>query len=1435
MGDEFNEYEHNDLTSLAVRIDEVLSSGGERRVYKFNVITADSTSVKLTVWDGSPASDVDWKLGEWYLLHDVLIKKWSSNIELNASNKTTAEQIESPDGKFNRQDQKNSVEIQSESSKRGISIIHTTDTYVDRKNMGRKARQEDFLSALEEIITTAIEIDVDLVLHTGNLFWSNSPQRHIIDSCKDILRRAASEDIPVRIVPGERDISRTPGIIERFENEGLLSQLEQGWHQFGSVGLFACGYNAEDDIEFSTESLPDGSSAYIAAFHNDLSSAKQNKRVKQIERTLGTNLSAILVGHRTDPLKQSKGETKILSPGTPEHIIGKRNVHESLPDPIFFHYDIGPSKLQINTYEINARRLVGFKLKISASDTKEAIDEVLSDQLPSDAATVFEITGEKSPTAISKKEIQKVVEEHVSLARGYDERTESAPRGDTPNIVINTDSGTTKSASDSLDSDIDNNSKINYDTKTSGDSTSKGNDSSQKIICPVSDCSFDGSLSRVIHHVTEQEDELHSWDSLGYQTSWHFRQDHTNGAETKQAPQNSEGDENDSAEQKSNLKKIPGIASTRRQALQKAGYEDVEAVASADVDELSDVPKISDRTARCIQETAKYVCGHQDTIAAELAETLAADPDEIAEAYSSLAPAIVTPEEAKRSLKLLFDENNDASVFDLTEYSIQYRHFLFEEGFTTISDIAQASIDDLTEAKYIGNGLAESIRETARDFEQRDTPDQDLVKDPDSITSQRTKSTSTALAAALDATESRIESDIEELVEHGTERVEAEVTVTAKYHPNSDTTTLWEIRSIGLNRGHHLYHAGFRTAADIAEASINELAAVPLMSEATARRVQESARDLSNQSADMVEQLTDEIEKDPEEYQESENDAGARDNFSEIDSLHSEKTFPSAMVERDQWLLWKETSDGRKIPRAPWKTNYELQFVDAMDPSNWTTFQDAIEWAEKLPHSYELAFCLTRDDPIVFIDLDNAIREGDVTATAQELINRANSYTATSTSGTGLHIFVTGELSDGIKAITDELADDDGSIEVYDRNRFVAMTGDHFPSTPETLTPGSGFIEYLESEYAQVSSKSPDKATTVPSRSREELRNIETTSDIQDVFDAIAQTRPSDIRMRSTQTEERHDGTLSYDPSWTTSESGTRLGVLDEIWIYRDGMIALDALQIVALEEGIITDERDYPDGSDFWEAVEKLRNRGASIPRYEPGVSSVEKDAVGSVEDLPPESDIAQIINYREPIREYLHPYDRDYQEKLALELAPIILDSVSSLGLSGAVAYRAAELYMTAHAANIVPGQSHECTIAAALRIASLEAGTPRPWEEIGKTLDEKPKSIRNKFQRILKETDLSDSIDASDLIVQPEQYVPYLTTKLNIDVDSAILDEVKTRLQQNNTGSGASPLAVAAGAFYAVLKESDRYSATQDDLAQAANISKVTIRNNYKEFLT
>lgn len=335
------------------------------------------------------------------------------------------------------------------------------------------------------------------------------------------------------------------------------------------------------------------------------------------------------------------------------------------------------------------------------------------------------------------------------------------------------------------------------------------------------------------------------------------------------------------------------------------------------------------------------------------------------------------------------------------------------------------------------------------------------------------------------------------------------------------------------------------------------------------------------------------------------------------------ETYPTDCCESavEQWLTWKPTDDGRKIPRAPYANPaHPDRYVSAQDPDVWTTFETASDWAQKLP-GHQLAFTIRDreeypEEELVLVDYDD-VRDpttGRVHPTVREHLEQATSYADVSPSGTGVHLLCRGTLPDGVKIIADALPTADGfpdaAIEVYESARFVTMTGRHLQATPTETRSSQVFLDELVDAYATVVAGTPDALLEEPETPKAELAALETTDDMQDVFDAIAQTTPADIRLDSPVTEERNDGSKSRDPSWTASESGTRLAEVDDGWIYREGMIGLDALQVVALEEGIIRDERTYPQGADFWDAVEALRDRGAHIPSYESSGQASKSDS---------------------------------------------------------------------------------------------------------------------------------------------------------------------------------------------------------------------------------
>lgn len=1316
----FDEYDHNDFISLVVKVKRILGTGGESRSCTLSVKIPEADSLKLIIWDRSPAAEVSWEQGEYYQLRDVLIKKWDSGVELNAANKTTAEKLETPESYSNSGGQP-AREHPAPGGNRGeVVFVHTTNTYLDRKNMGRKRRQEDYLAVFEETIQHAASIEADAILHTGNLFWSQSPSTQIVGHCRKVLTQATRSNIEFYLLYGERD-TKNKNILSTLSDDGLITHLTPGWNLVGDVAVF--GYDATTNHPVAGSTRPPNEAIiHLAAVCGDIQTSTRFSNLQHFASEISESLNAVLLGDQDSRVERVHEGIRVVSPGPPERIIGKKHIDTDNYSPRYVHiYRTDSEQFSVESYETSARPVSGFRLHLSPNVTLDEIDNVLSKQNLEKTAAIFEIEGQKSQNSLSKGAIEDVVSNYTAVTRGYDERetldNSSEPTHRNTDKQIIEGSGTR-------------NSEPQGDTPSSSDEvTTSSND---RIACPVGGCLFEGTLSQVIRHVSTQDMPGHTWENLGYETSYQFRRAHEEG-ETDTVSSSTSFADGDSQRSKSAdipLEEVAGIGEKRAEMLRNAGYETADDVAQASPESLSQVRLVSDKSARCIHTTAREECGYADTTLSDWAATWDVEREAVVEAYESLAGAVVPPSEARDTLEALLNEQNDTSVMTLSSFSLRYRHFLFEAGFHTLDEVADASIESLTDASYVGKSIAKSIRTQARQA-------RDSINEAD-----------------------RRSSSVED-------------------------------------SGGSMAHTGENSDSDRQSRARGEQKSKPPTSAEPKRSTNDSEQTIDVASGE-------------------------------------DKRYPPTLTKRDQWLLWKPADDGRKIPRAPWTTSDPLQYVSAMDPENWVAFEEAKQWQNKLLHDFGLAYAITRDDDIVFLDFDDVIVDDELSMEASSLIDQANSYAAVSTSGTGVHVFVEGSLPDNITSLTGPIDDAESqTLEVYDRNRFVAVTGNHLDGTPTYVSDGESLIDTLRERLATVGSTTPDRSLAEPRRSRAELRDISTTNDIQNIFDAIHQTRPSDIRLRSTKTRERSDGTASYDPSWTHSESGTRLAVLTDGWIYREGMIALDALQVVALEEGIITDEQEYPEGEDFWEAVEALRDRGAHIPRFEPTDEPIDTDTGDGSSDAIDELEVAQRINYGEPVRTYVHPYDRSYLERLALELSPLLVDAAEALTLSPAVAYRAAEIYAKGHAAGIVPGAAHESTIAAALRIASIGAGTPRPLADIAAEIDENPESVRNKFNRLMKETSLSETIEMSDLIVSPPEYVPYMAQKLDIVDDDQIRETARNVLIDADNEAATNPISEVAAAFYAVMKQLDGYDITQQQIADAAGLSTVTIRNNYRKY--
>jgi len=180
----------------------------------------------------------------------------------------------------------------------------------------------------------------------------------------------------------------------------------------------------------------------------------------------------------------------------------------------------------------------------------------------------------------------------------------------------------------------------------------------------------------------------------------------------------------------------------------------------------------------------------------------------------------------------------------------------------------------------------------------------------------------------------------------------------------------------------------------------------------------------------------------------------------------SRTVVPEALVERDQWLCWREEQRDGKATKAP-VTPASGGFASATDPDTWRSFETAVEYLETDTVD-GVGFVFTDEDPLVGVDLDDC-RDPDTGAVdppAKDIIVRLDSYTEVSLSGTGFHVLVAGELPEGRNRR--------GSVELYDSARYFTVTGRRVTERPGRVARRQDALTAIHREYIQDSEQDSD-------------------------------------------------------------------------------------------------------------------------------------------------------------------------------------------------------------------------------------------------------------------------------------------------------------------------------------------------------------------------
>ncbi len=230
-----------------------------------------------------------------------------------------------------------------------------------------------------------------------------------------------------------------------------------------------------------------------------------------------------------------------------------------------------------------------------------------------------------------------------------------------------------------------------------------------------------------------------------------------------------------------------------------------------------------------------------------------------------------------------------------------------------------------------------------------------------------------------------------------------------------------------------------------------------------------------------------------------------------------------------------------------------------------------------------------------------------------------------------------------------------------------------------------------------------------------------------------------------------------------------------------------------------------------------------SSLTIHDMGLSTVinpqNRDATGKPLTASMKSTIERLRTWDS--RSQVHqPVDRNLRQALS-ELNKL----KDKVNISANVLEKAAYLYRKALEKKLVRGRSISAMIAASLYAACRDTETPRTLKDVADAANVKRKDIARCYRLLHHELELKMPV------VDSIQCIARISSKLEIsEKTKRYAIQVLKEAQERKESAGKDPMGLAATALYLSCVQNG-VSITQRDLAEAAGVTEVTIRNRYK----
>lgn len=121
-------------------------------------------------------------------------------------------------------------------------LLHTSDTHLGFRQYHLDDRRQDFADAFSEVITSAIEHDVDAVVHAGDLFHTSRPGITPLQTLLTELQRLQRADIPFLLIVGNHERTHDRNWVELLVEVDLATRLDAEGTRIDDTTIYGLDY-----------------------------------------------------------------------------------------------------------------------------------------------------------------------------------------------------------------------------------------------------------------------------------------------------------------------------------------------------------------------------------------------------------------------------------------------------------------------------------------------------------------------------------------------------------------------------------------------------------------------------------------------------------------------------------------------------------------------------------------------------------------------------------------------------------------------------------------------------------------------------------------------------------------------------------------------------------------------------------------------------------------------------------------------------------------------------------------------------------------------------------------------------------------------------------------------------------------------------------------